>query len=49
MISVLYYVIITIFALVLLYALATKKEKLPILISIAIVAVVFALRALHIK
>ena len=49
MLGILYYAIITIFALVLLYALATKKEKLPVLISIAIVTVVFVLRALHIK
>lgn len=49
MLSIVYYVIISILALLLLVNLATKKKSLPILVSIALVAVTFALRALHIK
>lgn len=47
--SVVYYIIISIFALVLLYNLIRKKEKFQNLIPLALVVVVFALRALHIK
>lgn len=49
MVSILYYIIITLFSLVLLYELVTRKDKIVILISIATVLIVFALRALHIK
>lgn len=49
MISIFYYIIITIFALVLLYQLITRKDRVVILISIATVLIPFALRALHIK
>ena len=49
MVSILYYIIITLFALVLLYELITRKDRVVILISIATVLVTFALSALHIK
>lgn len=49
MVSILYYIIITLFSLVLLYELITRKDRIVILISIATVLIVFALRALHIK
>ena len=49
MVSSLYYIIITLFSLVLLYELVTRKDRIVILISIATVLIVFALRALHIK
>lgn len=49
MVSILYYIIITLFSLVLLYELVTRKDRIVILISIATVFIVFALRALHIK
>ena len=49
MVSILYYIIITLVSLVLLYELVTRKDKIVILISIATVLIVFALRALHIK
>ena len=49
MVSILYYIIITLFSLVLLYELITRKDRVVILICIATVLVVFALRALHIK
>lgn len=49
MLSIVYFIIITIFVLILLYALLTRKEKFPVLVCLAIVTVVFALRALHIK
>lgn len=49
MVSFIYYFIITLFALVLLYELITRKDRVVILISIAIVLIPFALRALHIK
>ena len=49
MVSILYYIIITLFSLVLLYELVTRKDRIVILISIATVLIVFALRTLHIK
>ena len=49
MVSILYYIIITLFSLVLLYELVTRKDRIVILISIATVLIVFAPRALHIK
>ena len=49
MVSILYYIIITLFSLVLLYELVTRKDRIVILISIVTVLIVFALRALHIK
>ena len=49
MVSILYYIIITLFALVLLYELITRQDRVVILISISSVLVTFALRALHIK
>ena len=49
MVSILYYIIITLFSLVLLYELVTRKDRIVILISIATVLIVFALRVLHIK
>lgn len=49
MVSILYYIIITLFSLVLLYELVTRRDRIVILISIATVLIVFALRALHIK
>ena len=49
MVSILYYIIITLFSLVLLYELVTRKDRSVILFSIATVLIVFALRALHIK
>lgn len=49
MVSILYYIIIILFSLVLLYELVTRKDRIVILISIATVLIVFALRALHIK
>lgn len=49
MLSILYYIIISVLALLLLANLATKKKSLPVLVSIALVAMIFALRALHIK
>lgn len=49
MISILYYLIITIFALIFLYELITRKDRVVILISIATVLIPLALRALHIK
>ena len=49
MVSILYYIIITLFSLVLVYVLVTRKDRIVILISIATVLIVFALRALHIK
>lgn len=49
MVSILYYIIITLFSLVLLYELVTRRDRIVIVISIATVLIVFALRALHIK
>lgn len=49
MVSIIYYIIITLFSLVLLSELVTRKDRIVILISIATVLIVFALRALHIK
>ena len=43
MVSILYYIIITLFSLVLLYELVTRKDRIVILISIATVLIVFAL------
>lgn len=46
--QIIYYIMITILALLLLYNL-TKKRPLKELVCIAILLVTFALRALHIK
>lgn len=48
MVSIVYYVIISLLSLLLLASLL-KKRSVPELISIALVLVTFALRALHIK
>ena len=48
MISIIYYVLISLLAVLLLVDLL-KKRPLPELISMAIILVTFALRALHIK
>lgn len=48
MISIFYYVVISLLAVLLLVDLL-KKRPLPELISMAIILVTFALRALHIK
>ena len=48
MISVIYYVLISLLAVLLLISLL-KKRSLPELISLAVILVTFALRALHIK
>ena len=48
MVSIVYYVIISLLSLLLLVSLL-KKRSVPELISIALVLVTFALRALHIK
>ena len=48
MISIVYYVLISLLAVLLLVDLL-KKRPLPELISMAIILVTFALRALHIK
>ncbi len=48
MISIIYYVVISLLAVLLLVNLL-KKRSLPELISLAVILVTFALRALHIK
>ena len=48
MISIIYYVVISLLAVLLLVDLL-KKRPLPELISMAIILVTFALRTLHIK
>ena len=48
MISIIYYVLISLLAVLLLVSLL-KKRPLPELISLAVILVTFALRALHIK
>ena len=48
MISIIYYVLISLLAVLLLVSLL-KKRSLPELISLAVILVTFALRALHIK
>ena len=48
MISIVYYVLISLLAVLLLISLL-KKRSLPALISLAVILVTFALRALHIK
>ena len=48
MISIIYYVVISLLAVLVLVDLF-KKRPLPELISLAIILVTFALRALHIK
>jgi hypothetical protein len=48
MISIIYYVVISLLAVLLLVDLL-KKRPLPELISMSIILVTFALRALHIK
>jgi len=48
MIQIVYYVIISVMALLLLYN-AVKKRPVNELVCVAIVLVTFALRALHIK
>ena len=49
MVSILYYIIITLCAFVLPYERITRTDSVVIVISIATVLVTFALRALHIK
>ena len=48
MISIIYYVLISLLAVLLLISLL-KKRSLPELISLAVILMTFALRALHIK
>ncbi len=48
MISIIYYAMISLLAMLLLMSLL-KKRPLPELISLAVILVTFALRALHIK
>ena len=48
MISIVYYVLISLLAVLLLISLL-KKRSLPELVSLAVILVTFALRALHIK
>ena len=48
MISIIYYVLISLLAVLLLISLL-KKRSVPELISLAVILVTFALRALHIK
>ena len=48
MISIVYYVLISLLAVLLLISLL-KKRSLPELISLAVILVTFTLRALHIK
>ena len=48
MISIVYYVLISLLAVLLLISLL-KKRSVPELISLAVILVTFALRALHIK
>lgn len=48
MISIVYYVLISLLAVLLLISLL-KKRSLPELISLAVILMTFALRALHIK
>ena len=48
MISIIYYVLISLRAVLLLISLL-KKRPVPELISLAVILVTFALRALHIK
>ena len=48
MISIIYYAVISLLAVLLLVSLL-KKRTLPELISLAVILVTFALRALHIK
>ena len=48
MISIIYYVVISLLAVLLLVDML-KKRPLPELISMAIILVTFALRALHVK
>lgn len=48
MISIIYYVVISLLAVLLLVDLL-KKRSLPELISLAVILVTFALRALHVK
>ena len=48
MISIIYYVLISLLAVLLLVSLL-KKRSVPELVSLAVILVTFALRALHIK
>ena len=48
MISIIYYVLISLLAVLLLISLL-KKRSVPELVSLAVILVTFALRALHIK
>ena len=48
MISIVYYVLISLLAVLLLISLL-KKRSVPELISLAVILMTFALRALHIK
>ena len=48
MISIIYYVLISLLAVLLLVSLL-RKRPLPELVSLAVILVTFALRALHIK
>ena len=48
MISIIYYILISLLAVLLLISLL-KKRSVPELISLAVILVTFALRALHIK
>lgn len=48
MISIIYYVLISLLAVLLLISLL-KKRPVPELVSLAVILVTFALRALHIK
>ena len=48
MISIVYYVLISLLAVLLLVSLL-KKRSVPELVSLAVILVTFALRALHIK
>jgi len=48
MISIIYYAVISLLAVALLVSLL-KKRSVPELISLAVILVTFALRALHIK
>ena len=48
MISIVYYVLISLLAVLLLISLL-KKRPVPELVSLAVILVTFALRALHIK
>lgn len=48
MISIIYYAVISLLAVLLLLSLL-KKRPLPELVSLAVILVTFALRALHVK